>query len=142
MLTLRGAADDAGSAFITDRDNVIDKGDCWLSLCGWSPDGCGSECRIGRLGPLTVAAALTGPFCETVHDMTVHRNFMPTPEVERLGPVCCCHGERINGHSTTNGSSLAPVVAAANIEVKSVGGKLQWPAEAVAIMKNAGVREG
>ena len=27
-LTLRGAADDAGSAFITDRDNVIDKGDC------------------------------------------------------------------------------------------------------------------
>jgi hypothetical protein len=118
VLTLRGAADDAGSAFITDRDNVIDKGDCWLSLCGWSPDGCG------------------------IHDMTVHRNFMPTPEVERLGPVCCCHGERINGHSTTNGSSLAPVVAAANIEVKSVGGKLQWPAEAVAIMKNAGVREG
>ena len=67
MLTLRGAADDAGSAFITDRDNVIDKGDCWLSLCGWSPDGCGSECRIGRLGPLTVAAALTRPFLRTVH---------------------------------------------------------------------------
>ena len=64
MLTLRGAADDAGSAFITDRDNVIDKGDCWLSLCGWSPDGCGSECRNGRLGPLTVAATLTRPLCE------------------------------------------------------------------------------
>lgn len=77
----------------------------------------------------------------TVHDMVVERNFVPTAEVNRLGPVCCCHGQNINNHSTVNGSSLAPVVAAANVEVKSVAGAPQWPTEAVNIMKNAGVRK-
>ena len=72
--------------------------------------------------------------------MVVQRNFIPTAEVKRLGPVCCCHGQNINGHSTVNGSSLAPVVAAANVEVKTVDGAPQWPSQAVEIMKNAGVR--
>eukprot|EP01052_Picozoa_sp_SAG31_P013439 SAG31_NODE_807_length_11929_cov_4.015638_4_plen_203_part_00 len=112
----QGVYHDAGSAFLTDRENVIDRGDCWLSLCGWDPGGCG------------------------IHNMTVKRNFIPTAEVKRLGPVCCCHGEHINGQSSVNGSSLASVVAAANIEVKSARGVVQWPTEAANIIKQAGVR--
>jgi hypothetical protein len=111
----QGIYHDAGSAFLVDTKNVIERGDCWLSLCGWSPDGCG------------------------IRNMSVHGNFIPTAEAKRLDPVCCCHGENINGHSSgAAGTSVAPFVVAANIEVQ--GATPVWPAEAVAIMKNAGVR--
>ena len=114
----QGIYHDAGSAFIVDRENVIDNGDCWLSLCGWDPGGCG------------------------IRNMTVRGNYMPTAAVKREGPICCCHGQGINGHSSVNGSSLADVIAGDNVEVKSAapGGAPQWPAEALEIIHSAGAR--
>ena len=113
-MTRTGIYHDAGSAFLTDRENVIEHGDCWLSLCGWDGGGCG------------------------IRNMTVIHNYIPTAEVKRLHPVCCCHGTNINGdHSSGSaGTSLAPFVVAANIEVK--GAMPDWPPEAVEIMESAG----
>ena len=110
----QGIYHDAGSAFMIDSQNVIDHGDCWLSLCGWDPTGCG------------------------IHNMTVVDNFVPTADAARLHPVCCCHGQNINGQSSgTAGTSLAPAVVAANVEVK--GATPDWPSEALSIIRNAGV---
>lgn len=104
---------DAGSAYIIDRKNVVDQGDCWLSMCGYDPAGCG------------------------IHNLSVVNNFIPTADTKRLSPICCCHGQNINGQSSGKaGTSLALRIAAANTEVK--GEMPQWPPEALGIMKNAG----
>ena len=59
---------DQGSAWFEDKGNVISNVDCWLSMCGYDPAGCG------------------------IHDVHVTGNFADVGN----SAICCCHGANVS----------------------------------------------